>query len=237
MDFILTNKDIIHSIGHTTFLLGKCSKVMRDPDVFGVSDICTDSHATLGLWVSYSVSRGLTQAQAQNLAKEFLQKLKKEYSDFCIWGTLFREHLLLYLAHYKTRKLSSLFGKPCRPAHEAQAKPSFQLNETCIPQLKSGVFCGKTKFDVAKILGEKSQEEKPLCPSQVVVLWDSEGGSVFSITPSAAAILSYCDGQRTLARIVNRIAEDYDVSAQKVVADCKEFIDTMVKVGLCTVIT
>jgi hypothetical protein len=236
MDFIFANKDIIHSVGHTTFLLTRCSQVMKNPKRFGITDIYENSSGVLGLWASYSGTTGLTQEQAQNIAKEFSQRIREEYSDWYIWGMMPREHLLLYLAHYKTRELSVLSNEACRPDYMHPARLSVQADEACAPQLKSSVLCGIARFDVARImLSEESQGEDILSPKSLAILWDLETGKTISVTPSAAAILARCDGQRTLAEIVNEIAEEYSMPMQKVTVDCKKIIESMIKVGLCTI--
>jgi hypothetical protein len=85
------------------------------------------------------------------------------------------------------------------------------------------------------MLSEESQGEDILSPKSLAILWDLETGKTISVTPSAAAILARCDGQRTLAEIVNEIAEEYSMPMQKVTVDCKKIIESMIKVGLCTI--
>ena len=234
MDYIFVNKEIIHSVGYSTFLLSRCSGVMKNRERFGVTDVGDDSNAVLDLWASYSVSNGITQEQAQSISKEFSQKLEEEYGDLEVWGTILREHLLLYLANYGARNLSALIKKPSRPSAFLAGK-DIHADETRIPVMKSDILWGKARFDVARILNENIREEKPVKSDLVVILWDLETGQTISITPSAAAILARCDGRLNIEGIADELAERHNLPKQRVLADCREIIESMIRSGLCSI--
>lgn len=233
IEFVCSNKRTIHSVGHTTFLMTIRSPIMENPEKFGVTNICDDKSSVLGFWKVYSVEKGLTQEQAQGISKEFSKRLQKEYRDWHVWGTIPREHLLLYLARYETRELGRLFpGREC--TEEEKSKASIPLEETVMPKLKPEVFCGIARFDVAEILMDNEEEGNDLAPRSLAVLWDVETGKTVSVTPSAAAILACCDGQRQLGMIAREIAVHYGMSPDIILTGCKGIVESVLAVGFCT---
>lgn len=238
MDFIFTNKDIIHSVGHSEFALNRCSKVMKNPEMFGVKSIYEDKHAVLGLYSSYSVSTGLTQRQAEDIADEFYELIKEGYNDFGNWGTLPREHLLLYLAHYGRDRLHlikdmlPLIKKKCH-LDAFQVGLDTQMHENLVPHLKSEILCGLARFDVSKILSEKNKNRETLYPGKFIILWDLNTNKIISITPSGGDILARCDGKHTLTEIASEVAEIYNMTPDQVITDCRKFIESMIKMGMC----
>jgi len=232
MDFISKNKDIIHSVGHGSFLLTNNSDVMKNPKRYGVSSIAEDPNSLLGLWKTYSVSNGLTKKQAIDLAKKFSKKLEEEYNDIDAWGTLLREHQLLYLDKYGRQ----IVRKSLVPSKPILTQPKdIHIEDTSIPKLLSCVRFDISKFDVAKIMNEDT-DDRNLKEEYAIILHNCATGITISITPSAADIVSLFNGSNTFADVVCRMVEKYKIPIDKIRNDCKKIIEDIIDKGLCEII-
>lgn len=179
MDFIFLNKNIIHSVGSAAFSLNRCSLMMKDLDQFGVDSIHEDERAALGLFYSYTVSKGLTQEQAHCLADTFPDRIEKEYKDCGPCRRLWREHLLLYLDHYGGRDKLPLFRNKAKTSADQTG-----IDETCSQQSENLVLCGVAKFDIGKILSKKLRDEEILHSDNFIVIWDIEASEIISVKKS-----------------------------------------------------
>ena len=54
----------------------------------------------------------------------------------------------------------------------------------------------------------------------------------YNLNPEGTFIWERCDGQHTLEQIAGELAEEYEVSPEEAVRDCREFIDSLVEQGL-----
>ena len=112
MDFILQNNDMIRSMSFGSFQLTRHSKVYENPATFNVSKIDQNEAIDLSLWYDCEVSGGLSKKETDDVIQEFYTKLAHKYLDLPIWSNLDREHLFLYIAHYKKsiNKVADLSG-------------------------------------------------------------------------------------------------------------------------------
>ena len=231
-EFILSNKDIIHSTGHTCFLLTRMSKVMKEPEKYGLTEILPDDSSVLGLWSSYNVERGLTPEQAQSISDGFSENVKDCYSDWRVWSRILREHLLLYVSHYDTRDLTFLLDSKDEICDLSQDEGAC-LSDNSVVRLKEGLLLGISRFDVARLLDE-GQVDGSLLPSNYLVLYDYETGRTLSFTPSSYEIIGRLDGSRTLYTIAIEISEKYDQTFEKVVSDIYMIAEVLIENGLCS---
>ena len=234
MDFVFGNKDIIHSVGHSTFQLGRCSPAMASSEHFGIAAIHEDSNSFMNLWASYSVKTGLTMEQAEEVTQEFANRVEDEYNDHFIWSKLAKDHILFYLSHYKTLELSKILEGTHKPGQAGQPIVTVELMESSLPCLKSNVLCGLAKFDVAAILlGFRSDHKLSRKPDGLFVLCDLETGKTISATLAAGSILGRCDGRRTLGEIAREMAEIFQMPLEKTIQDCKRLITSVIEADLC----
>lgn len=231
MDFVFENKDIIHSVGHSTFQLGRCSPAMKNPELFGITAIHKDSSSFMNLWANYSVASGLTMGQAEEVTREFADRVEKEYRSYFIWSRLAKDHILLYLSHYNTLKLSEVLEKfqdPEQPSHQGD------LSETGFPELKSTVLCGLTKFDVARIMiNMGTSEELAQNRDNLFIMYNFESGKTISVTLTAGLILGRCNGRRTIRDIAVELAELFQIPLEQATEDCKRIISAALEAGMC----
>ena len=232
-DFVLSRKDMIHSVGSTSFRLMRRSPAMDRPEKFGITQIRRDGDATLDLWAHYDVQRGLTEEQALAVSLDFAQALEEVFPGYHVWGKLAREHLHPYLGYYKTRDL----GHAVQRRGSASVTPQVEeLGQTdnFVPFLKSSVISGVARIDVVETLTGFSGKELPgKGQSPSLLLWDLETGEAVSANSSAAAVLALCDGTRTLGRIAGQLARVFGVPEEKMIQDCIHTIKPLVARGMC----
>ena len=101
--FILSNREIIGSVGCGTFSLEHDAPIHKSPTLYGV-DIISKSSDSLNVYYSYKVSKGIDH----KLALSWMRKLnKKIYSidKFATTNWIPREHQLMLLKHYSVDEL------------------------------------------------------------------------------------------------------------------------------------
>jgi len=103
---------MIRSMSFGSFQLTRHSKVYENPAMFNVSKIDQNDTIDLSLWYDCEVSEGLSKKETDDVINEFYAKLAQKYLDLPIWSNLDREHLFLYIAHYKKsiNKVADLSG-------------------------------------------------------------------------------------------------------------------------------
>jgi anaerobic magnesium-protoporphyrin IX monomethyl ester cyclase len=236
MEFVFTNKEIIHSVGHSTFQLGRCSPAMRNPDDFGITAISEDANSFMNLWASYSVRNGLTMEEAEEVAEEFSNRVKDEYDDHFVWSRLAKDHILLYVSHYKTLLFPEFTDRQDRLSRVYQPPAEIELSEHRFPRLKNDVLCGLARFDVpAILLNSGTSLESNRVSNGLFILYDLERGRTVSTTLAAGAILGRCNGRRTLEEIAEELAELFKVPFEETIRDCKAIITSVIEAGLCNV--
>jgi len=99
IDFLLENRDIIHSEGTGTFSFEHNAPISKSPETFGVANVQPKSGNVLELYYDYDVEKGLSAAEASDMVTLF-SKLKKEKKAYRYGGWIPREHLLVLLSHY-----------------------------------------------------------------------------------------------------------------------------------------
>ncbi|MDR4509486.1 MAG: radical SAM protein [Candidatus Brocadiaceae bacterium] len=111
--FLQENREYVHSVGFTTFALGKFSPVAMDPERFGVS-VYKNPEWDLAMDYYFTPREGLSVQEALEVFKEF------EYHHDPKWDLRIsvREYIFLYVDYYKTNTLTQLPMKPrIQPEH------------------------------------------------------------------------------------------------------------------------
>jgi anaerobic magnesium-protoporphyrin IX monomethyl ester cyclase len=233
MDFVFQNTSLIHSIGFTTFLLMGRTPISKEPGVFGIKEIIDDGSSILDLWKSYIPEEGIDHNYAEILSKKFSDELPSYYSNSNLWGTISREHLLLYLNHFQTRKFDELFRNPNNINENKDIKESCFFKPESVPQMKKELLYGIAKFDVARIITD-AKDQIDLKPNYSIILWDFETGKTLSVTPSAAYLFSLCDGKRDFRAIVEICAKKYKLNFDLIMTQSSTILTSVFKMGFGT---
>jgi anaerobic magnesium-protoporphyrin IX monomethyl ester cyclase len=99
INFLLSNRDTIHSFGITNFILNKGTAAMKHPERFGISSIDTNSCTEFTLDYTYTVTAGLTSKEAQQMSNIYREQIAKEYKHKDRLK-LYYEDIILYLSHF-----------------------------------------------------------------------------------------------------------------------------------------
>lgn len=105
--FLHENKDSIHSVGFTTFALGKYSPVAAEPERFGVS-IYKNPEWDLAMDYYFTPAEGLNIHDALEVFGEFERRHDPKWD----LRTYVREYIFLYVGHFRTNRLSQLSPAP-----------------------------------------------------------------------------------------------------------------------------
>lgn len=229
MDFILQNNNIIRSMSFGSFQLTKHSKVYENPSMFSLSRIHQNEEIDLSLWYDCDVSEGLSKKETEEVIQEFYVKLSHKYLDLPIWSNLDREHLFLYIAHYKkslthVADLTELIKK-IRNRKQIETN-SLKKNR---PLLNEGIFIGTLNFNLAQIIHSDLRGNDPeiIKNEKSNIIFDIENNRIFTISDFAADILKKSDGKSDLFEIIDAVKEKYLLSSVEADAKCRSFLNNM----------
>jgi anaerobic magnesium-protoporphyrin IX monomethyl ester cyclase len=233
MDFILRNKKIIRSMSFGSFQLTKHSRVYENPASFDVKKVFQNDSIDLSLWYDYEVAAGMSKKETDEIIQEFYNELSLNYTDLPIWSNLDREHLFLYISHYKNSKhnvpqLACLIER----IQKKQLKTAVTGNDEPRPVLNAGIFVGAFNFNLAQIIHATmsgSFLEKLLQSERVNVLFDTNNNRIFTITDFAKFILDNCNGKLNLSQIVDAIKYKYQMTYTDAEFKCKNFLNGLIE--------
>lgn len=225
MDFILQNKKIIRSVAFGSFQLTKHSRVHEAPALFHVNKIIQNDDMDFSLWHEYEVSQGMSKKEIDEAINKFYNELSRNYMDLQLWSNLDREHLFLYVSHYKKAKnkvanLENLIDRIHRK--RTKQKP---IGLKGYPVLNEGVFAGTFNFNLAKIIHEiMAGNTLNLQKENTNVLFDTNNNRIFTVTDFAKFILDICKGELNLSEIVNIIEARYNLPHSEAEVKCKNLL-------------
>ena len=233
MDFILQNNDKIRSMSFGGFQLTKHSKVYEKPSMFSVLKIYQDHGTDLSLWYDCDISEGLSKKDTEDVIREFYTELAHKYPDLSIWSNLDREHLFLYIAHYKrstngVADLSYLI-RSIQARKKSVRKTAAKTSKR--PVLNEGVFIGTFNFNLAQIIHSGLMGKTPgnIQKEKVNVLFDTNNNRIFTISDLAKDILDKSNGKSNMAEIIDLIKEKYQFPHSEAESKCKSFLNGLIE--------
>jgi anaerobic magnesium-protoporphyrin IX monomethyl ester cyclase len=234
MDFILSNNDKIRSMSFGSFQLTRHSKVYENPSSFHVSKIFHDTTIDLSLWYDCEVSEGLSKKETDGVIQEFYEKLAHKYLDLPVWSNLDREHLFLYIAHYKrsvneVADLSLLIRNIQNRKKTAQRQRPMK-NGGFFPILNEGIFIGTFNFNLAQIIQSSLSGKMPgnIRNEKVNVLFDIDNNRIFTISDLAKDIIGKSNGGSTISEIIDHIKEKYKITYTEAKSKCESFLNGLI---------
>lgn len=233
MDFILQNNDIIRSMSFGSFQLTRHSKIYENPSMFNISKIHQNDSLDLSLWYDCDVREGLSKKETDELIKEFYTKLSGKYPDLPIWSNLDREHLFLYITHYKKsmNKVADL-SELIKSVQNRKKTGNKSSNERDIqPVLNEGIFFGTFNFNLAQIVHSEFAGNMPenILREKTNVLFDIDNNRIFTISDLAKDILNKSNEELNIYEIIDFIKEKYQISGNDAELKCKGFINGLIE--------
>jgi radical SAM superfamily enzyme YgiQ (UPF0313 family) len=106
-NFVLKNRDHVHSLGFMTYVLGKYSPVAFEPEKYGVS-YYKNPEWDLAMDYYFTLEKGLNIQEALDVFEEF------EHNHDPKWDlrTCVREYVYLYIEHFGNNNLPQLQMNP-----------------------------------------------------------------------------------------------------------------------------
>ena len=99
-DFLMDNLDSIHSFGPGVFLLNRDSSCYQYPEKFSITKIIQDPEANIAMNMDFVAEKGMSRQEAVEMNDRCIQLAEEKFPSLKIWGTLPREHFLLYLDRF-----------------------------------------------------------------------------------------------------------------------------------------
>jgi anaerobic magnesium-protoporphyrin IX monomethyl ester cyclase len=227
IDFLLSNKGIIHSFKMNSFVLDKKSPIAKNPGEYGISYIEDGPDTDFDLTYNYTVPSGLTFDEAVQLNIVSQERIAKEYESQKFFQ-LDGEDIILYLSHYEGSDpyLKSTAGMNTAGA---QAKP---LTGNSMPKLRRNVALVKTGFDIIEVIHYLvNNENMVVYPRQMVSIFDPASGNLLPVDAPFVDLLTLCNGKNSVQKIARELTKKYDASQSRIEDDCLAFLKPLYREG------
>jgi hypothetical protein len=222
IDFLISNKDIIHSFNINSFVLDKKAPMINCPEQYSISNIDKTPEADFDLAYDYTVSSGLTPGEALELSIASREMVAKEYKGKKFFK-LDGEDLLLYLSHFE-KSDPHLVSVP--KSKITKSKPEKRLTPKSVPRIKRNVVLDKLRFDIKDIIHNiANNNHVAVYPSVMYTVTDAASGKVFPVSLQAAEVFELCDGEKSVRQIASELSDKYDEKRLLVEEECIDFLN------------
>ncbi len=106
IDFLKNNLNSIHSFGPGVFLLNRDSSVYQYPDKYSIKKIVQDPEADIAMNLDFEIDSGMSREEAKAMNDACIQMAQELFPTIDYWGTMPREHFLLYLDRFGNESMS-----------------------------------------------------------------------------------------------------------------------------------
>ena len=229
IDFLLSNKNIIHSFNIANFTLSKGSATIKCPERYGISGIDAGPDTDFNLTYNYTVSSGLTFSEALELSNVYWERITSEYESKKVFEQLDQEDLLLYLSHFEG---SDPFLRSVGGVSTAKMKPEKEITRKSVPRIKHNVVLDKLRFNLIYIAHNIINNKNVVAyPSVTSVIFDPVSGKLHFVNSLIEEILALCDGRRNIQQIARELSKKYDATRPKIEEDCISFLKSLSREG------
>ncbi|AKG54212.1 hypothetical protein DGWBC_1582 [Dehalogenimonas sp. WBC-2] len=226
IDFLLSNKDIIHSFHVDNFSLGKGMEVQRSPSKYGIQ-FEEDSDRCFNISYDFSVSSGVAYDQARELAANCMETIGKEFEGDEILAQVTHHYLPLYLLHYEK---SDPLLKSILPTNKSTAVTHQRVNRHSVPRIKHGLVLDSNRFNLLEIQQNIADGTDILAsPKPTSLIFDPDTGKVMAIPKQALEVISLCDGNISFKKIVQKLAHKHGIPFNRAEEDCAAFLEAIVQ--------
>ena len=106
IDFLKNNLQSIHSFGPGVFLLNRDSSCYQYPEKFSIEKIIEDPDRNISMNLDFVAKEGMTREEAIEMNDICIKMAEEHFESLKVWGTLPREHFLLYLDKFGKEALN-----------------------------------------------------------------------------------------------------------------------------------
>jgi len=118
IDFLNDNLESIHSFGPGVFLLNRDSSCYQFPEKYSIKEIVQDPVADIAMNLDFVADKGMSREEAVEMNDKCIKIGESNFPSLQLWGTLPREHFLLYLDRFGK---DSLDGRSAKSEKEEKA--------------------------------------------------------------------------------------------------------------------
>jgi len=106
IDFLRDNLESIHSFGPGVFLLNRDSSCYQYPEKFSIEKIIEDPEKNIAMNLDFVATEGMSREEAVEMNDICIRMAEEYFQSLKIWGTLPREHFLLYIDKFGKEALN-----------------------------------------------------------------------------------------------------------------------------------
>lgn len=228
IDFLLSNKNIIHSFNIASFIPHKGSAVAKFPERYGISDLEAGADTDFNLTYTYAVSSGLTFGEALELSNVYRERIASVYQNKEVFKLNY-EDMLLYLSHFEKSDFSlrSLAG-----ANNADTLSNNKFTRNSVPKIKQNVVLDSLRFNVLDISHNiANNENATVLPHPTYLIFDPVSGKSSLVSPLIMEMLGLCDGRKSVRKIAHKLSKRYDAPSPRIEEDCISFLEPLSREG------
>ena len=240
IDFLSGGQGFIRSFYVENFGLGKGSIIYKQPEAYGITITNDGPGNEFNLTAGYTVSSGLTNDQARELAQYSMNAVAGTYETTRLLDRIGYKYdkdftLPLYLCHYEDSDpmLNSLMAAENNPP---KLTPPIKLTRKSVPRLKTEILSDRTSFNLVAVRQNISTGHNiPVYRGQTSVIVDTNSGNVLTLPDEAMELLGLCDGQKTIKEIVQKLTDKYHARFENIEQDSIIFLQGIVQQGFVEV--
>ena len=106
IDFLRNNLQSIHSFGPGVFLLNRDSSCYQYPEKFSIEKIIEDPDRNIAMNLDFVAKEGMSREEAVEMNDICIRMAEEYFQSLKVWGTLPREHFLLYIDKFGKEALN-----------------------------------------------------------------------------------------------------------------------------------
>ena len=106
IDFLRNNLQSIHSFGPGVFLLNRDSSCYQYPEKFSIAKIIEDPDRNIAMNLDFVAKEGMSREEAVEMNDTCIRMAEEYFQSLKVWGTLPREHFLLYIDKFGKEALN-----------------------------------------------------------------------------------------------------------------------------------
>jgi len=224
---ILEHRDLIQEVSARVFYLDETSEIFRRREEFDIVEIFPDPEADLQVYYDFRTSTGMNRREARDVYLEFTRALRTHFPVFQNTNMLYHElkgHYFLYLSKHgswdelKREVLEAPIGadrrrtaSPLRRADLLSRELSFDraaIDER-LGSIDSATLRPRYQSDLIED-DDRERFDRELAPERrepSVLVYDPRTAEVRCLSAAAGLLLERCDGERTLAEVVEVVPE------------------------------
>jgi len=229
IDFLLYNKHVIRSFNINNFILTKGSKIMKNPEQYGLTSIDTGYHVDFTLEYNYTLNSGITFDEALKMSNVYREKIANEYSNKEVLK-LDYEDIILYLSHFENKDpfLLSLIKK-----NDFEPQNICKLTWESVPRIKQGVSLNYIRYNVLDIISNLDNKKGlSFFPNPTYLIFNPFSGDILPTSQLIIDVFNSCNGNNNIHQISYNLSKKYDATVSQIEEGCLSLLKSLEREGV-----